>query len=295
MPSFKGVFPAMITPTKEDETPNLEAISVLVERFLAAGVHGLFAMGTASESYAFTEAERQEVIAATVAAVAGRVPVLAGAGAITTRQAVSLAHLAEEAGADGLSVLTPYFLTPSQEELYTHFQTVAASTKLPVLLYNNPLRTHVRLEPRTVARLAELDNIVGVKDSSADLVAVMECLAAAPQDFIVLQGNDALIHSSLSLGAKGCISGMSNAIPEIIVEVYEKHRAGDLEGALAAQRQVLKLRAGLLLGTGPDPLKEACRLLGLPVGPTIRPSGPMSADGRERLRQALAELGLEVM
>ena len=295
MLEVKGIYPAAITPMKEDESPNLAAIPPLVERLLAAGVHGLFVLGTQGESYALTEEERDRVLREFLAVVAGRVPVIAGAGAVTTRQALRYARLAEEAGADAISLIAPYFIAPGQDELYAHFRAIAESTRLPVLLYNHPFRTHLRIEPATVARLAEVDNIVGVKDSAGDIVNTMAYVNQTPEGFAVMNGHDGLVCSALQVGAAGAVTATGNIVPELFVRIYQAARAGDWAAALETQRRVLPLRAMFAAGTAPDPIKEAARMIGLPVGPTARPAGPMSPGARQALRRVLLDLGLEVV
>jgi len=287
-----GIYPAMLTPMHPDESPNLEAIPILVEYVLQAGVHGLFVVGTHGEAYAVTTQERQAVTAAYVQAVAGRVPVLAGVGAVTTRAALANLRAAEAAGADGVSVVAPYFISPSQEELYTHFRAIGEATDLPVLLYNLPSRTHTSIAPPTMARLAEIDNIVGVKDSSGDLNNTIDYLRLTPGDMAVMNGNDGLICAALSAGAAGAVAATANIVPGLLVGLYESFRASDLEAAWEAQLRIIPLRRCFSLGTVPDPIKEAARSIGLPVGPTARPVGPMSAEAKQRLRQVLRDLGL---
>ncbi len=289
-----GIYPAMLTPMNPDESPNLEAIPTLVEYVLGAGVHGLFVVGTHGEAYALTTQEREAVIAAYVQAVAGRVPVLAGVGAVTTRAALANLRGAEEAGADGVSVVAPYFISPGQDELYAHFRAIAEATDLPVLLYDLPSRTHISIAPQTMARLAEIDNIVGIKDSSGDLNNTIDHIRLTPGDTAVMNGNDGLICAALGAGTAGAVAATANIVPGLLVSLYESFRGGDLEAAWEAQLRVMPLRRCFALSTVPDPIKEAARAIGLPVGPTARPVGPMSGEAKQRLRQVLGDLGLSV-
>jgi len=289
-----GIYPAMLSPMNPDESPNLAAIPTLVEHVLGAGVHGLFVVGTHGEAYALTTQEREAVIAAYVQAVAGHVPVLAGVGAVTTRAALTNLRAAEEAGADGVSVVTPYFISPGQDELYDHFRAIAEATDLPVLLYNLPGRTHVSIAPQTMARLARIDNIVGVKDSSGDLNNTIDYIRLMPDDTAVMNGNDGLICAALSAGATGAVAATADIVPGLLVSLYKSFCAGDLEAAWEAQFRLMPLRRCFALNTVPDPIKEAARTIGLPVGPTARPVGPMSGEAKQRLQQVLGELGLAV-
>lgn len=290
-----GIFPAMLTPLNPDESINTEAITDLTECVVSGGVHGLFVLGTHGEAYALTVEEREAVAAAYVEAAAGRIPVFAGVGGVTTRASLANLHAAENAGADGVSVIAPSFISPGQEELYTHFRTIAEATELPVLLYNLPSRTHLSIEPATLVRLAEIDNIVGVKDSSGDLTNTIEYIRLTPDDFAVMNGNDGLICAGLSAGACGAVAATANVVPQLVVSIYERFEAGDLAEAWAAQMDLIPLRRCFSLSTVPDPVKEAARAIGLPVGPTMRPAGPMSDEAKRQLRRVLADIGQSIV
>lgn len=289
-----GIFPAALTPLNDDETPNPAAVPQLVEHLLEGGVHGLFVLGTHGEAYALCARERAEVTAAFVQAAAGRVPVMAGIGAPTTRGALENLRAAEDAGADALSAVTPFFLSPSQDELYEHMKTLAESTDLPILLYNLPGRTHVHIRPQTLSRLAGIDNIVGVKDSSGDLNNTLDYLRLSGPDFAVMNGNDGLIFSSLMAGGSGAVAAGANIIPDVLVGIYEAVSEGDVETARRLQMKAIPLRRCFSLSTVPDPIKEAARMIGLPVGPTARPCRPMDPSASETLRCVLKDLGLKV-
>jgi len=284
----------MLTPINPDESPNPDGIGELVDYVLRGGVHGLFVVGTHGEAYALTPEEREQVVSAYVREAAGRVPVLAGVGAVTTRAALSNLRAAERGGADGVSVVAPFFISPSQDELYAHFRAIADATDLPVLLYNLPGRTHVSIAPQTVARLAEIDNIVGVKDSSGDLNNTVDYLRLTPDDFAVMNGNDGLICAALSAGANGAVAATANIVPGLLVSIYDSVQAGNLQAAWEAQWAVIPLRRCFALSTVPDPIKEAARAIGLAVGPTARPVGPMADEAKRQLRSVLADLGLTV-
>jgi len=261
--SIHGIYPAMLTPINPDESPNPDGIGELVDYVLRGGVHGLFVVGTHGEAYALTPEEREQVVSAYVREAAGRVPVLAGVGAVTTRAALSNLRAAERGGADGVSVVAPFFISPSQDELYAHFRAIADATDLPVLLYNLPGRTHVSIAPQTVARLAEIDNIVGVKDSSGDLNNTVDYLRLTPDDFAVMNGNDGLICAALSAGANGAVAATANIVPGLLVSIYDSVQAGNLQAAWEAQWAVIPLRRCFALSTVPDPIKEAARAIGL--------------------------------
>lgn len=288
-----GIIPPVATPMRADEELDLPRFRWLLDRLIGAGVHGLFVLGTTGESYALDEREKQELLAAAVEHVRGRLPVMAGAGAPTTREAVRLTRLAEREGADAVSVVTPYYVSPSQQELATHYRRVAESTRLPVVLYNNPsMCGGVTLYPDTVARLAEIANVLGIKDSGGDLQTTNEYLRATPERFAVLQGRDTLIYAALACGAKGAVPASANVAPELCLAIYEAFAGGDHEAARAAQARLIPVRLSLHLGTAPGGVKAALDVLGTPIGPSRAPVGPLSAEALVRMRRALAEAGL---
>src|SRR4051812_34682131 len=191
---IKGIIPPIATPMQANEDLDLPRLKWFIDHQIANGIHGVFVLGTNSEFYALDEGEKQEVIATAVAHVNRRVPVFAGTGAETTREVVRLTKMAEREGADGVSVITPYFILPNQQEIFDHYRRIAESTRLPVLLYNNPGTCGgVKVDVDTLARLAEISNIVGVKDSSGDLQNTAEYIRVAPDRFSVMIGRDTLI------------------------------------------------------------------------------------------------------
>jgi 4-hydroxy-tetrahydrodipicolinate synthase len=288
-----GIIPPIVTPMTADEEIDLAGLRRHIDYLLGHKVHGIFVLGTTGEFYALSETEKQEVIATAVAHVNHRVPVLAGTGAETTREAVRLTRMAEQEGADGVSVITPYFVSPTQPEIADHFRRVAEHTRLPVVLYNNPATTGgVRLDPDTVARLAEVPNIVGIKDSSGDLQNLIECVRLSPPDFAVLQGRDTLILQALISGAKGAVPGTCNIAPDLCVGIYEAFARGDLPAALALQARLGPIRIGLALTTAPGGIKAAMHLLGQGAGPGRSPLAPLSAEKQQRLRATLEQAGL---
>lgn len=290
---LRGIIPPIVTPMLANEDLDLPRLRSLIDQQIAKGVHGIFVLGTTGEFYALSETEKQEVIAVAVAHVNRRVPVLAGTGAEATREAVRLTKMAEKEGADGVSVITPYFMTPSQPEIADHFRRVAEATSLPVVLYNNPATTgNVRLEPDTVARLAELPNVAGIKDSSGDLQNLVEYIRVTPPTFAVMQGRDTLILHALLSGAKGAVPGTCNIAPDLCVGVYEAFARGDLPAALAMQARLSPIRLGLALTTAPNGIKAAMTLLGFGAGPGRSPLTPLPPDKQQRLRTVLEGAGL---
>ncbi|MCS6850621.1 MAG: 4-hydroxy-tetrahydrodipicolinate synthase [Gemmataceae bacterium] len=290
---IRGIIPPVATPMQANEDLDIPRLKWFLDHLIAAGVHGVFVLGTNSECYALDEREKQEVIATAVAHVNKRVPVFAGTGAETTREAIRLTKMAEREGVDGISVITPYFIQPTQSELVDHYRRLAEQTALPLILYSNPFHCGgVRIEPETVARLAEVPNIVAIKDSSGDLQNTMECIRLVPEHFAVLMGRDTLIFSALQLGAKGAVPATANIVPALAVEIYEAFQRGDLAASLQAQRKLNPVRLSLSLGTAPGGVKAALQLLGRSLGPCRSPVGPLPPDKLQKMRGYLQQAGL---
>jgi 4-hydroxy-tetrahydrodipicolinate synthase len=287
-----GIIPAMVTPLTTDDVINEHALRKLTNHLIAGGIHGVFAMGSQGEFWAFSADEKQRVWEVVVEETNHRVPVYVGTAAITTRETISLTHLAEKTGVDAVSILTPFFVSPNEKELYDHYRAIAESTQLPILLYTNPARTNVKISPGLLARLAEIENIVGIKDSNSDLELTAEYIRVAPPDFSVLMGRDTLIFGGLMHGAKGAIAATGNVAPQLVANIYECFKAGDLAGAKYAQETLAPLRHAFSWGTFPVVVKEALALIGIECGPARLPIGPLSADQRERLKNVLYEMKL---
>ena len=292
---IRGIIPPVATPMQANEDLDLPRLRWFLDYLITSGVHGIFVLGTNSEFYALDEAEKQAVIATAVEHVAGRVPVFAGTGAESTREAVRLTKMAEREGAQGVSVITPYFVSPSQQEIFDHYRRIAESTALPVVLYNNPSTCGgVKIDVDTVARLAEMPNILGVKDSSGDLQNTCEYIRAVPPRFSVMMGRDTLIFHALVSGARGAVPATGNIAPRLLVEIYETFMRGDMAGSLAAQKKANPIRLALALGTAPGGVKAALSVLGLPIGPSRAPVAPLPADKLQKMRAALEQAGLLV-
>jgi 4-hydroxy-tetrahydrodipicolinate synthase len=293
---LRGIIPPVVTPFRADESLDLGTLRKHIDLMLAKGVDGIFVLGTTGEFYALDEGEKQQVVAAAVEHCRGRSPVFVGTGAETTREVVRLTRMAEAEGADGISVITPYFIKPNQAELIDHFRRVAESTSKPVVLYNNPATCGgVSIEPETVARLAEVPNIVGIKDSSGDLQNTIELIKLTPRDkFAVLNGRDTLILAALLFGAKGAIPATCNVAPELCVGIYQSFVKGDIDAARRYQDRLAPVRLSLTLGTGNGAVKEAMALLGRPAGPNRAPIAPLSAEKRQKLKHILTKAGVTV-
>lgn len=290
---IRGIIPPVATPMHSNEDLDIPRLKWFLDHLIQAGVHGIFVLGTNSEFYALDEREKQEVIATAVAHVNHRVPVFAGTGAETTREAVRLTKMAEREGADGVSVITPYFVNPSQQEIYDHYRRIAENTSLPVILYNNPGTCGgVKIDVDTVAKLAQIPNIRGIKDSSGDLQNTCEFIRVVPERFSVMMGRDTLIFHALISGAKGAVPATANIAPRLLVEIYETTMRGDYQAGLAAQKRLHPVRMALTLGTAPGGVKTALALLGMSIGPCRAPVGPLPPEKLARMRAALEAAGL---
>lgn len=288
-----GILPAMVTPFDARGRVDEESLRRLIEHLIAGGVHGIFAIGTTGEFYALSDMEYKRALDITVDQVRSRLPVYAGANAITTHRSIELARLATDAGVDAISVLTPFFINVSQQELYDHYAAIAHSTKTPIIMYDNKPKTQITLQPSTVAKLADIDNIVGLKDSTGDFTNMEECLRLTrDKSFYMMQGRDTLIHAALCYGAVGAVAACANVAPRIASDIYDKFVAGDLQGSLEAQYKLAPLRIAFALGSFPTVIKEALSIIGVPVGDCMPPTGKMSDAERATLKGLLTDMQL---
>ena len=287
----KGIISALQTPMNEDGSINEAEMRNQINCKIDAGVDAVFCLGTNGEFYILSMEEKIRVMEIYVDEVKGRVPVYAGTGCISTDDTIYLSKKAEEIGVDVLSVITPYFAAISQDELYYHYKTVAeAVPNMPVVMYNIPMRTGACLEPETVAKLADIPNIVGVKDSSGKFELIQGYIdATRDKEFAVLSGNDALILDTLKYGGTGGITAISNILPEIMVSIYQRYLAGDEEGARAAQDSIAPIRACFKYGNPNSIVKVATNLMGHPVGPCRKPFGMVSDEAVEAIKACIDE------
>jgi len=288
--SLSGIIPAMVTPLTADEEINEKSLRRLTNHLIDGKVHGVFAVGSQGEFWALSPDEKRRVWETVVDETRGRVPVYAGTAGVTTRETIELTRSAEKAGIDAVSILTPYFIGPNDDQLFDHYKAVAESTSLPILAYTNPARTNVKISPGLLARLAQVKGIVGIKDSSGDLELTAEYIRVVPPSFSVVMGRDTLIYAGLSYGTKGSIAATANVKPALVASIYDKYMAGDLPGALQAQRELAPLRLAFAWGTFPVVIKEALNLMGMDAGPCRAPVGPLTAEQRERLKKVLQEM-----
>ena len=270
------------------------ALRSVIRHILNGGVHGIFVTGTTSEFYALSHEDHERIFQIAVEEVRGRVPVYAGTTGITTKEAICLTKIAEDCGVDAVSVLTPYFISLTQEELYQHYKAIAESTSLPVILYDNKPKTNLTIRPETVERLSKIDNIVGMKDSTGDLTNTLEIIRRTREntDFHVLMGRDSLIFSALCSGAAGAVAACANVAPRLVSDIYDKFMAGDLAGAREAQFTLLPLRIAFSLGSFPAVIKEAMEMIGINVGVCKLPTSCLNSKERNELHLILTGMGL---
>jgi 4-hydroxy-tetrahydrodipicolinate synthase len=289
MLKLKGIIPAMLTPLDGDQKINEKATRKLVDHLIERGVHAIFALGTNGEFFSLNDSEKSEVMAIVIDQVKGRVPVMIGSGAAGTREAVTLSKEAEKAGADCLSVITPYFNALSQREIINHFRAVADAVSIPVLLYNIPARAGNEILPETAKELAKAENITGIKDSSGNFDTIKAYINNTEgMDFSVYAGTDSLILKTLEAGGMGAVAATANVCPELAVDIYEGWAAGDTEKARAAQERLSKLREISRLASIPAAYKAALELQGIEVGPPRLPAMPLDESLKEELSRMLS-------
>jgi 4-hydroxy-tetrahydrodipicolinate synthase len=289
--SFGTLVTAMVTPFNEDRTLDLDRAQELARWLLEHGSDGLVVAGSTGEAATLTDREKTDLWRAVVQAAEGRGKVIAGTGTYDTAHTVHLTEEAERAGVDGVLVVTPYYVKPPQRGLVEHFTVVAGATGLPVMLYNIPGRTAVRIEHDTLIRLAAVENIVAVKDSTGDFDGLAHLLAAAPSDFEVYCGDDWANFGFVCLGAAGAISVASHVVGERIRQMIDLATSGDLAAARKVHLELLPVFDGMFVVSNPIPVKAALALLGQPVGPPRLPLVPAGEEEVAKVRKALEDAG----
>ena len=292
MTIFRGAFVAIVTPFTDGRVDE-QALVDLIEFHIANGTHGIVPCGTTGESATMSHDEHHRVVELTVKTVNGRVPVLAGSGSNSTSEAIDLTRHARQAGADGALMVSPYYNKPSQEGLYQHYKTVAEAVDIPIILYNVPSRTSSNILPVTVARLAGVDNIVGIKEASGDLNQISEVIRLCPDDFAVMSGDDFTSMPTVMLGATGVISVTSNVAPKDMAQMMDAALVGDLATARSLHYKLFPLMQAMFYDTNPVPAKKSLELMGKIKSGTPRlPLYPMNDETLVRLKAALADYGL---
>jgi len=286
-----GTYTALVTPFTPDGGLDLEALAKLCEWQIASGVDGLVPCGSTGEAATLSHEEHVRVVRHVVEVAAGRVPVIAGAGSNSTREAIELTQAARSAGADAALLISPYYNKPTQEGIFQHYRAVAQETRLPILVYNIPGRTASRIEPETSARLSRVPGVAGLKECGADLIATSETIAQSAPTFAVLSGDDALTLPMLAIGARGAISTVSNVLPAATAELTRAHAAGNAARARALHYELLPVTQSLFIESNPIPVKTALAILGrIPSAALRLPLTEISKANRERLEAVLAEL-----
>lgn len=288
----KGIIPAIVTPFTKDKQVNEKVLRELVNYLINNGVHGIFTLGSQGEFYALEKQEKKRIMEIVVSEVRSKVPVYVGTGTITTHESIVLSKMAEEIGASAVSVITPYFISPSEVELYEHYVAIAKSINLPIVLYNNRGRTGVNLSANLVARLSQIDNIVGIKDSSGDLTLTTEYIRSTSDNFSVLAGRDTLILATLLYGGKGAIAATANVAPKLAVSIYESFIQNKFTEAKKAQMMLVSLRIAFGLGSFPVVIKDALKLIGFDVGTCRCPVKSLDDKRKEELREILKSMNL---
>lgn len=294
---FSGCAPAIVTPFREggacgDSCIDQLALRRLIDFLIAGGSDAIVVAGTTGESAVLSYPEHRELVGAAVRVAAGRVPVIAGAGSNSTDHALTLIRQAEDAGADALLLVTPYYNKTTQSGLIAHYSYLADRTALPILLYDVPSRTGMHIEPATLAELAKHPGIVGVKEAGTDFDAISKAMALCPPDFAFYSGNDSLALPMLALGGSGLISVAANVAPEAMSELCRLCLHGDFSGAAALHFACLELMNILFCEVNPIPVKAALELLGLCSARTRLPLAALSEAHRKQLEQVLRSYGM---
>lgn len=289
---FRGSTVALVTPFQDGGAIDESKLEQLVDWQIEQGTDVILPMGTTGEASTLSVEEHRHVIESVVDHVAGRRPVICGAGNNATSDAVAMTQFAESAGADGVLSVGPYYNKPTQEGFYRHFQSIAESTELPIILYNVPGRTGSNISAETTLRLSQIENIVAIKEASGDLSQIGHILAGRPEGFLVLSGDDALTLPLLSLGADGAISVVANQTPKLFHEMVHAAFAGNWEEARQIHFQLLPLMEANFIESNPIPVKAGLALMGKLDENYRLPLVKISEANREKLRSILAELGL---
>ncbi|WP_096434475.1 4-hydroxy-tetrahydrodipicolinate synthase [Alteribacter populi] len=283
---LSGIVPALLTPLTEKHEINENVTRQLVRRLIDRGVHGLFTLGTNGEFFTLQQDEKVRLASIIVEEVNGQIPVAVGTGGNSTKEVVELSKRMEDVGADVLSIITPYFDPPSQNELIAHFENIANATTLPIILYNMPSRTGVSLSPDTVEQLSKVPTIKGIKDSSGNFDNILQYIERTDEDFTVLSGTDSLIYWTLLAGGDGAVAATANIFPDIALSIYNNWKNGDYVKAQEAQEALRDIRALSAKATVPAAYKKMLEYRGIPAGPPRAPV--MEAD--ELLTREIEEL-----
>src|ERR671924_1423865 len=288
---FSGSIVALVTPFREGKV-DWQSLEALVEFHIANGTNGIVPCGTTGESATLSHQEHDDVIKAVIRFANKRVPVIAGPGSNSTDEAVRLTRGAEKSGADGALMISPYYNRPTQEGIYQHYKKVASAVGIPIIVYNIPSRTGSKIEPETLARLSEIQNIAGVKEATGSVDQAIDVIRLCGDRLAVYSGEDSLIFSLMALGGKGVISTVANVAPKETAQLTEACLKGDWEHGRELQFKLLPLIRGLFIETNPIPAKTALSLMGKCSADLRLPLTPMAEGNLKRLRQAMTGFGL---
>lgn len=292
MTIFKGAFVAIVTPFIDGKIDE-QGLKNLIEFQIENGTRGIVPCGTTGESATLTHDEHHRVVELTIKTVNGRVPVLAGTGSNSTAETIELTKHAKAAGADGSLMITPYYNRPSPEGLYQHFKTAAEAVDIPIIMYNVPSRTGVNMLPGTVARCAEIPNIVGIKEATADLNQISEVIRLCPNDFSVMSGDDFTSMATVAIGGTGLISVTSNVAPKDMAACIDLALEGKFTEARAFHYKLFPLMQAMFFESNPAPAKQALELMGkITSGAPRLPLASMTVAGIDRLKKVMADYGL---
>ena len=289
---LKGCGTAMITPFRRDESIDEAAFRRFVEFQITGGVDFLVACGTTGESVTMSETEQARVVELSLQFAAGRVPVVAGAGGYNTREVIEKVHRYEKLGVDAILSVTPYYNKPTQEGLFQHYRAIAAATKLPIILYSVQGRAGVNLEPATVARLAEIENIIGIKEASGNISQIAEIASLVSDDFKIFAGDDSVVLPVAALGGVGVISVASNLLPRLVSDLCRASVENRLDEARRLNRQLTPIFKVMFIESNPIPVKAALAMTGMIEEVYRLPMTPISQPNRVKLEQVLAESGV---
>lgn len=292
MVEFGRVLTAMVTPFNEQGEVDYKAAADLARKLVENGSDGLVVVGTTGESPTLTDQEKLRMFETVVDAVGGKATVIAGTGSNNTKHSVELTREAEKTGVDGIMAVAPYYNKPPQEGLYRHFRAIAEATSLPVMVYNVPGRTAVNITLATMARLAEIKNIVALKEAAGNLEQAAELARVLPKNFALYSGDDSMTLPILAVGGVGVVSVASHLAGRKIAQMVESYLQGEVEKAAEINKELLPLFKVLFLTTNPIMVKAALNLLGINVGPTRLPLVPATEAELEKLKTVLAQLGL---
>jgi 4-hydroxy-tetrahydrodipicolinate synthase len=288
---FTGSMVALVTPFKGGKV-DWQSLETLIEFHIQNGTHGIVPCGTTGESATLSHEEHDAVVKTVVKTVNQRVPVIAGTGSNSTAEAVRLTREAEKSGADGALMISPYYNRPTQEGIYQHYRQVAAAVGIPIIVYNIPGRTGSKIEPETLARMAEVKNIAGVKEATGSVDQAIDVIRLCGDRLAVYSGEDSLIFSLMALGGKGVISTVANVAPKQTAQLADACLKGDWEQGRALQFRLIPLIRSLFIETNPIPVKTALSLMGKCSGELRLPLTPMAEGNVKKLNQAMSEFGL---